>query len=181
MIDFTLSLQCLCGFITLLFVRKNDSCESCLKSPSQIWTYVMSSQKKKRDQRALVQFCFSLGYSPTQTYVLMKTAYRNNVLSRATIFHRHAFFAAGRPSAVALLRNGPPKTSSMEVMVNTIAAITMKDQSQMIKESGAMFDNFCKSSFSSTKFDRVNLNKFYAICCSVASTPLFRVKLGMLM
>ncbi len=59
----------------------------------------MLSLEKKGDQRAVVQFCLSLGNSPTQTYALMKTVYGNDVLSRATIFHWHALFAVGRAFA----------------------------------------------------------------------------------
>ncbi len=53
------------------------------------------------------------------------------------------------------------KTSSMEIMVNTIEAIIMDDQSLRVRELGAMLDNFCTSFFSSVKFGRVNSNRFY--------------------
>ncbi len=61
-----------------------------------------------------------LGYLPTQTYILMKTAYGNNVLSHATIFHWHTLFAVGKASAVALPRSGSPKMSSIEIMVKNV-------------------------------------------------------------
>ncbi len=45
-IDFTLLIQISCGY-HLLFARENDLCKSCLKSPSQIRAFALSSLKKK--------------------------------------------------------------------------------------------------------------------------------------
>ncbi len=156
----------------------NTVCENCSKLPSQIWTSVMTLEKKQ-DQCAVVQFCFLLGYSPTQTYTLMKTPYGTNVLCHVTIFHWHEFYVVRRALAAILLRNGRPKTSSTEIMVNMIETIIIKDQSLIDRELGAMLVNICTYFFSSMKFDTVNSNRFYAICCSTASLLLFWVKLGL--
>ncbi len=121
MIDFTLSVQVSHGY-QLLFARENDSCESCLKSSSQICTFAMLSLKNRRDQQAVVRYCFLLEYLPTQMYALIKTAYRNNVLSCATMFCWYAFFAMRRASTAALLRSNRPKTHSREIMVKTVEA-----------------------------------------------------------
>ncbi len=110
--------------------------------------------EKKRDQHAVVQFSFLLGHSPTHMYALMKTVYGNDVLSRATIFQWHAFFAARRALAATLQRSGQPKMSSMEIMVNKIEAIIMEDWSLMVGKLGAMLNSFCMSFFSSVKFNR---------------------------
>ncbi len=69
-INLTLSIQVSRGY-HLLLGRKNDSRESCSKSPSQSGTFMMLSPEKKRHQCATVQFCYSLRYSPTQMYTLM--------------------------------------------------------------------------------------------------------------
>ncbi len=71
----------------------------------------------------------------------MKTQYANEGLSRTTIYPWHAFFAAGRTSA----RSGWLKTSSMEIMVNTVKAIIMEDQYLMVRELGATL-HICQSS-----------------------------------
>ncbi len=98
-----------------------------------------------------------------------ENVYSNNVLSCATTFHLYASFAVGRASAATLMRSSRLKTSSMEIMVNKIEALIMKDRSPTFRELGAMLDNFCMSFFSSLKFGPVNSNRFYAICCGSAS------------
>ncbi len=77
------------------------------------------------------------------------------------------------------LRSVQPKTSSPEIMVNTIKVIVMEDRSLMVGELGDMLANFCMSFFFSVKFGRVNSNKFYTICCSVVSTLPLRLKHGL--
>ncbi len=172
-------MQVSCGY--QLFAKENDSCESCLKSPFQVWTFVILLRKEKWGEHAVVQFCFLLEYSSTQTYALMKTASGNDALGWATIFGWYAFFAAGRASAATLLRSGWSKMSSTGIMVNVIEAIIMEDRSLMVRELGAMLDNFCTSFFSSLKFGRGNSNRFYMVCHSVAFTLPFSVKLGLSM
>ncbi len=109
---------------------------------------------------------------------LMKTVYRNDVLSCAPLFHQYTFFTVVRLAA-ALLRSGQPKTSSTEITTNTIEAIIMEDQSLTVRELGAMLDNFCTSFFSCVRFGIVNSNRFYKICYNAASMLPFRVKLGL--
>ncbi len=77
-----------------------------------------------------------------QTYALMKTVYGYNILGHAIIFFWNTFFTVGKASAAALPRMGRRKTSSTEIMVNTIEPIIMEDQSPMVRELGAMLDNF---------------------------------------
>ncbi len=50
----------------------------------------------------------------------------------------------------------------------------MEDQSLVVRELTVMLDNFCTPFFSSMKFDRVNSNRFYMICCSKGTSTLCR-------
>ncbi len=137
-IDFTLSIQISHDY-HLFLARENDSCESCSKSHSQIWTFQCCCWKRNE-----INVCGSILFLiRILVNIEVHIAYGNNVLSHATIFHWHTFFAAERALAASLLRSGRPKMSTMKIMVNVIKAITMECLPLMVRKLEAMLNNFC--------------------------------------
>jgi hypothetical protein len=53
---------------------------------------------KKLEQRANMKFCVKLGKSGAETFEMIRCAYGNEAMCRATCFEWHAHFKRGRTS-----------------------------------------------------------------------------------
>jgi transposase len=66
----------------------------------------------KLEQRANFKFYVKLGKSGVETFEMIRRAYGNEAMSRATCYEWHACFKRGRTSLEDDERSGRPSTSS---------------------------------------------------------------------
>jgi len=66
----------------------------------------------KLEQGANIKFCAKLGKSGAETFEMIRRAYGNEAMSRATCFEWHARFKRGRTSLEDDKRSGRSSTSS---------------------------------------------------------------------
>jgi hypothetical protein len=60
----------------------------------------------KLEQRANIKFCVKLGKSGEEPFEMIRRAYKNEAMSRARCFKRHACFKRGRTSLKEDERSG---------------------------------------------------------------------------
>ncbi|GFV30787.1 protein GVQW3 [Trichonephila clavipes] len=79
------------------------------------------------DQRICIKFCFNLGKTGTETYEMMKTAFGDEVMSRAWVFEWFRRFKEGQQSGNSDLRSGRPSTSRNEDKIAQVKAVVRSD------------------------------------------------------
>ena len=55
-------------------------------------------QSDTLEERFAIKFCFKLGKNATETYGMLKTAFRPSCMNRASVFEWHKRFKEGRKS-----------------------------------------------------------------------------------
>ncbi|XP_054928127.1 protein GVQW3-like [Dermacentor andersoni] len=80
------------------------------------------------EQRVNIKFCVKLDKTATQTYELLRDAYRNETLSRARVFEWHKRFVSERTLVEDDTRQGRPATSRNENNVALIREIVQQDR-----------------------------------------------------
>ena len=59
---------------------------------------MQSRREDTLDERYVIKFCFKLGKNATETYGMLKTAFRPSCMNRASVFEWHKRFVEGRQS-----------------------------------------------------------------------------------
>ena len=88
------------------------------------------------EQRYAIKFCFRLGKTASETFVMIREAYKEDALSRAQVFRWFHEFKNGRESVEDMERSGRPSTSRVD---ETVAKV---------KELLDLMPNSTKKSFS---------------------------------
>jgi len=78
--------------------------------------------------RCAIMFCAKLGKSGSETLQLLRTAYRDAVLSSAQVLRWHEAFKDGRESVEDEQRAGHPSTSRTENSVARVKAVLDRDR-----------------------------------------------------
>ncbi|GFS60207.1 protein GVQW3 [Trichonephila clavipes] len=86
------------------------------------------------DQRICIKFCFKLGKTGTETYEMMKTAFADEVMSRARVFEWLRRFKEGRQSVNSDPRSGRPSTSRNEDKIAQVKAVVRSDRRLTVRE-----------------------------------------------
>jgi len=89
---------------------------------------------EKIQQRSCIKFCFKNGFSATQTFDMLKTAFGDNVFSRASVFDWYKLFKEGRERVEDDERPGRPSTSTDENHVNQIKDLVLKNRRLSIRD-----------------------------------------------
>ncbi len=126
MIEFTLSIQVLCGYTCCL--QAIMICVKAVRSHPLKFEFLRCCHGKRNKINML---WFNLvAYSVTCQHRSAHWWKQHTGI----IFHWHTFFAVGRALAAALLKSCQPKTPSTEITVNMIEAIIKEDRSLTVKE-----------------------------------------------
>jgi transposase len=73
------------------------------------------------EQRVAIKFCFKAGLSATETLVLVKKAYGNEVVNRSNVFRWYSRFRDRRELVEDDERGGRPKSIRTEVNIAAVA------------------------------------------------------------
>lgn len=87
-----------------------------------------------REQRAAVKFCFLLGKTGTETFEMLKTAYKDDALGKTQVFEWFSRFKKGEMSIDDKPRSGRPSTSRTDENVAKIREIVLEDRRRTIDE-----------------------------------------------
>ena len=96
------------------------------------------SMDEKLEQRANIKFSVKLGKSGAETFEMIRRAYGNETMCRATCFELHARFKRGRRSLEDDESSGRPSTSSTPKNVDTIRCPVHEDRRRTIKDIAAI-------------------------------------------
>jgi len=86
------------------------------------------------EQRANIKFCVKRGKSGAETFEMLRHAYGNEAMCRATCFEWRVLFKRGRTSLEDDERSRQPSTSSTPTNVETIRWLVHEDHRITIKE-----------------------------------------------
>ncbi|GFT92555.1 protein GVQW3 [Trichonephila clavipes] len=86
------------------------------------------------NQRIGIKFCFKLGKTGTETYEMMKTAFGDEVMSRARVFEWLRRFKEGRQSVNSDPRSGRPSASRNEDKIAQGKAVVRANRCLAAKE-----------------------------------------------
>jgi len=89
---------------------------------------------EKLRAKVCCKFCFKLKKSPVDTYVMLKTAYGQDVMSNVTFYWWYNAFKDGRESVADEPRDGRPSMAQNEILVNTAIVIVRKDKRTTVRE-----------------------------------------------
>ncbi|PNF43470.1 hypothetical protein B7P43_G10809 [Cryptotermes secundus] len=87
-----------------------------------------------REQRAVVKFCFLLGKSRTETFEMLKTAYKDDATGKTQVFEWFSRFKNGEMSIDDKPRSGCPSTAQTHENVEKIREIIKEDQRRTVEE-----------------------------------------------
>jgi hypothetical protein len=85
------------------------------------------------EHRYAIKFCAKLGNSGSETLQLLKTAYRDAVLSSAQVFGWHKAFEDGRECVEDELRAGRPSTARTENNVARVKVVLNRDRHLQVR------------------------------------------------
>ena len=87
-----------------------------------------------KEQQFAVKFCVKLGKSTTETFSILKTAYGDVAMKRATCFRWHKRFKNGRLSVEDDERSGRPSTSTDDPHIDKINTLVRANRRQTVRE-----------------------------------------------
>lgn len=93
-----------------------------------------------REQRYAIKFLVKLGKSATDTYIDLKKAYGNDVMSERTCFRWHKDFKNGRESCELEGGPGAPVSALSEETINTCGVMIHTDPHLTIRQLADMLD-----------------------------------------
>jgi len=79
-----------------------------------------------RKQRAAVKFCFLLGKTGTETFEMLKTAYKGDALGKIQVFEWFSRFKNGEMSIDDQARSGRPSIRQTDENVKKIHKIILE-------------------------------------------------------
>jgi len=84
--------------------------------------------QRSLEQHYAIKFCAKLGKSGSKTLQLLRTAYRDSVLSSAQVFRWHKAFKDGRENVENEQRAGRPSASRNENNMALVKAVLDRDR-----------------------------------------------------
>ncbi len=86
------------------------------------------------EQQYALKFCFSADFSATKAYELLKTTYKMNVMSHASVFCWFNSFASGREDVHDEQRSGRPSTITTDENIGRVRLALMQDRKTSCRE-----------------------------------------------
>lgn len=106
---------------------------ACLLSSKKVHFSIFKMSEKVQ-QRSCIKFCFKNGISASETLEMLKKAFGDNALSRASVFDWYKLFKGGRERVEDDERPGRPSTSTDEHHVKEVKDLVLKNRRLTIRD-----------------------------------------------
>ena len=101
---------------------------------------MQSRREDTLEERYAIRFCFKLGKNTTETYGMLRTAFRPSCMNRASVFEWHKRFKEGRESVRDDERCGKSKEVRTPELIGQIKNFMDKDRRVSTETISAQFD-----------------------------------------
>ena len=101
---------------------------------------MQSGREDTLEERYAIKFCFKLGKNATETYGMLRIAFRPCCMNQASVFEWHKRFKEGRESVRDDERCGRSKEVGTPKLIGQIKNFMDKDRRVSIETISAQFD-----------------------------------------
>jgi transposase len=87
----------------------------------------------QKEQRVNIKFCFKLGKSASETFVMLQQVYGDDCLSRTQVFEWFKRFKDGREDTSDDIRTGRPLSAKTDANIEKIGKLVRQDRRLTIR------------------------------------------------
>ncbi|KFM66946.1 hypothetical protein X975_26615, partial [Stegodyphus mimosarum] len=122
------------------------------------------------EQRYKIAFCVRLQKSASETFGMIREAFNDEALAKASVFRWHKTFKEGRQNVEDIEREGRPSMSVTERMINTAVVIIKADRRITVRQLHALL-NISVGSVHSIMAEHLQLKRVWARWIPKLLTP----------